>query len=78
MARPGVIQPYWVTNSSQPNWANIGYNTPPNCQIVDRCEDNSTTHCQVCDEGGRPWTYAEWIFTGKPGVFGLVQVRVTH
>ena len=39
-----VIQPYWVTNASLPNWANIGYNTPPNCQIVERCEDNRSGH----------------------------------
>jgi len=30
--------------------------------------------CQYCDpnEGGQPWTYADWIFTGKVNIFGLI------
>merc|ERR1719220_585957 len=30
------------------------------------------THCQVCLGDGKPWSYAEWIFTGQPGIFGTV------
>ena len=27
--------------------------------------------CQGCNSTGRPWTFAEWIFTSKPHIFGL-------
>ena len=59
----------------------IHYITPQGCNITSDavlCEGrlNATlniTKCQVCSEEGRgPWTYAEWIFTSNPGVFGLV------
>jgi hypothetical protein len=25
-----------------------------------------------------PWTYAEWMFTDKPGVFGLIGVKISY
>ena len=25
-----------------------------------------------------PWTYAEWMFTDKPGVFGLIGVKICY
>jgi len=30
------------------------------------------THCQVCVGDGEPWSYAQWLFTGQPGIFGTV------
>ena len=32
------------------------------------------THCQACVSGyyGSSWSYTDWIFTTRPGVFGLV------
>ena len=33
----------------------------------------SILHCQICIAKGRPWTFAEWLFTSKPGIFGLVK-----
>lgn len=31
--------------------------------------------CQACNSslGAQPWTYAEWIFTSQPHIFGLMQ-----
>merc|ERR1719419_475167 len=76
---------YWTVqgflNTSLPKWQQIGYQVPDSCSLTNNatiCQDKldlsaGVTHCQVCEEGGRgPWTYAEWIFTGSPGVFGLV------
>ena len=34
--------------------------------------DYTITHCQVCNDTGKPWTYPQWLFTSSPGVFGLV------
>eukprot|EP00092_Neocalanus_flemingeri_P001546 GFUD01001648.1.p1 GENE.GFUD01001648.1~~GFUD01001648.1.p1 ORF type:complete len:1115 (+),score=222.73 GFUD01001648.1:61-3405(+) len=33
--------------------------------------NNGSFLCQVCDENSQPWTYAEWIFTTQPGLFGM-------
>ena len=34
--------------------------------------NNGIFVCQACDENGSPWTYAEWILTMKPHMFGLM------
>merc|ERR1719419_1446665 len=33
---------------------------------------NGTFLCQDCGETGRPWTYAEWLLTMKPHMFGMM------
>jgi len=34
--------------------------------------DPTVTLCQHCPGKSQPWTYAQWIFTSNPGVFGLI------
>ena len=29
-------------------------------------------YCQYCPDDAEPWSYYEWLFTMKPGVFGLI------
>ena len=70
---------YWESfGPHRPGWTNLGYNVPPGCVITTECPEISEnaamniTHCQLCpEEGARPWTYYEWLFTTEPGVFGL-------
>eukprot|EP00092_Neocalanus_flemingeri_P001545 GFUD01001647.1.p1 GENE.GFUD01001647.1~~GFUD01001647.1.p1 ORF type:complete len:817 (+),score=154.82 GFUD01001647.1:61-2511(+) len=63
------------------------YKPPMGCQVVNDCSpssvmvpegvnqdyvyNNGSFLCQVCDEDSQPWTYAEWIFTTQPGLFGM-------
>jgi hypothetical protein len=44
---------------------NRTYNMPEKCSVDTQQED------QICDDGGQPWTYLEWLLTTKPGAFGL-------
>lgn len=30
------------------------------------------THCQYCPGDAEPYSYYDWMFTMKPGVFGLI------
>ena len=41
-----------------------GYHFPPECELGDGE--------QVCSSSGKPWTYAEWLLTAKPGIFGFL------
>merc|ERR1719435_918019 len=34
--------------------------------------NNGSFFCQACSGEGRPWTYAEWIFTMQPHMFGMM------
>jgi len=75
---------YWEDFGHQrPGWLNLNYNLPPGCTVsnsTDLCQSVGSPLqpaagvllCQVCDEDSRPWTYYEWLFTTKPGVFGLI------
>ena len=59
------------------------YQPPSGCwiptnlsDIEDNCSKDSfflmnNFTCQVCDEDSQPWSIADWIFTMKPGLFGL-------
>ena len=29
-------------------------------------------YIQICNETGTKWNYGEWLFTSKPGVFGMI------
>ena len=29
-------------------------------------------YIQMCNENGTKWNYGEWLFTSKPGVFGII------
>ena len=76
-------------NVNKSNWELLGYNPIEGCPLLtgDACIDENTnrlmaTHnsdlfnitvCQVCNENSAPYSYAEWIFTSKPGVFGLIK-----
>ena len=75
---------YWeYLGPKQPGFANLGYNPPPNCTIADAssgCPPESldpslnVTQCQLCDtdNGGRPWSFYEWLFTMEPKILGLI------
>ena len=39
----------------------------PNCLY-----NNGDFVCQSCNSTGTPWTYADWIFTTRPHMFGLI------
>ena len=39
---------------------------------LDVVYNNGSFLCQACTEGGEPWTYAEWMLTMKPNMFGLI------
>ena len=70
------------------NWELLKYNNKSGCPILsgDACIDENTnrlkakynpehfniTVCEVCDENSTRYTYAEWLFTSKPGLFGLI------
>ena len=76
-------------NVNKSNWELLGYNPIEGCPLStgDACIDENTnrlmakynsdlfniTVCQVCNENSAPYSYAEWIFTSKPGVFGLIK-----
>ena len=74
---------YWEPfGPARPGWLNLGYNLPVNCtlsNLTSVCPPGSldaalnVTLCQVCDKslGASPYTYYEWLFTMKPGMFGL-------
>jgi len=34
--------------------------------------NNGSFLCQACTEDGTPWTYAEWLFTMQPHLFGMM------
>ena len=74
---------YWEPfGPERPGWLNLGYHLPPGCSIsndTQLCPSGSldaamnVTVCQLCPgNGSDPWTYYEWILTGKPHVFGLM------
>ena len=74
---------YWEPfGPKRPGWLNLGYNLPENCTVSNLtsvCPQGSlnaslnVTFCQMCNEsvGAAPYTYYEWLFTMKPGLFGL-------
>ena len=76
---------YWEPHGpNRPGWTNLNYQFPDGCTVSNLtsvCPPGvldpslNVTLCQVCDpnSGHRgPWTYHEWLFTMKPGVFGLI------
>jgi hypothetical protein len=63
------------------------YSVPPGCEIAECLPgsmdipdgvnteyiyNNGSFLCQVCTEDGRPWTYADWIFTMQPHLFAMM------
>jgi len=48
---------------------------PDSFSLINEISRNSSmiTHCEACipEEGGRRWTYAEWILTNFHGIFGM-------
>ena len=76
---------YWeYVGPIRPGWQNLPYRIPEGCTVSNLTSvcppgvlDTSlnVTLCQVCDltKGhGGPWSYYEWIFTMRPGIFGLI------
>lgn len=75
---------YWeYLGTKLPGFTNLGYNPPPNCTIADASSgcppesldpSSNVTLCQLCDteNGGRPWSLYEWLFTMGPKIFGLI------
>ena len=75
---------YWEEfGDKSPGWLNLNYNIPPGCTVSNLTEVCQSVGspldpaagvklCQVCKDGFGPWTYYDWLFTMKPGVFGLL------
>merc|ERR1719320_1934364 len=65
---------FLVTDSSSPD---VEY-CPPGAMDVpdgvnhDYIYNNGSFFCQACTGEGRPWSYAEWIFTMQPHLFGMM------
>ena len=72
---------YWEDfGHKRPGWLNLNYNLPPGCTLsndTSKCPPDfldpqaNITHCQYCPGDAEPWSYSDWLFTMKPGVFGL-------
>jgi hypothetical protein len=76
---------YWEPfGPARPGWMNLGYRLPEGCTVSNLtsvCPPGiidpslNVTLCQVCPEDvgyGGPWTLYDWLFTMRPGVFGLL------
>ena len=72
---------YWVVHNetSWPKWTQLGYKLPVGCKLsIDPLEcpdldpDNGVKFCQVCPANATKWSYADWILTVNPSVFGLI------
>ena len=73
---------YWDEfGDKRPGWLNLGYNLPPGCGVSNDssiCPKGSLDPakgvplCQHCPEGAEPWSYYDWMFSMKPGVFGII------
>lgn len=77
----------WGANASafgnHSTWSAIGYNLPPGCTVDAECASYlagggdpgdmpGEYDCQRCEDGSHPWSYADWMLTLRPGLFGLV------
>ena len=53
---------------------NVGYQLPNRTEGECTIEQNNQSDLptQVCPDGINPYSWGEWIFTIKPGVFGLI------
>ncbi|XP_040567795.1 NADPH oxidase 5 [Lepeophtheirus salmonis] len=80
-----LTNPYWKGYNPTPNntnnWQFLGYQVPENCFLLTDPEvcpkgslmpDLNVTYCQMCNENGSAWNIGDWIFTMKPGVFGII------
>ena len=63
-----------IVDSSSPDATNCipGSLDIPDGVNPDMIYNNGSFLCQSCNEGGHPWTYADWMLTMKPNMFGLI------